>query len=107
MTSATETSGREMSGSRSPKARMSVVRVAGRDVCWTTCVASWAMSPTSVGDELAARKIVVPEVKARACRAWAAAAASGPSRTRTEPRSIPTCGSMRARTAASSGRPPP
>ena len=61
MTSATETSGSEMSGRRSPKARMSVVRVAGRDVCWTTCVASWAMSPTSVGDELAARKIVVPD----------------------------------------------
>ena len=55
----------------------------------------------------AARKIVEPEVNARACRSRAAAAASGPWRTRTWPRSTPTCGSIRARTAVSSGRPPP
>ena len=87
--------------------RMSVVRAAATVCCWATCVASWAMSATSVGDDSAARKIVEPDVNARACRSRAAAAASGPWRMRTWPRSTPTCGSIRARTAVSSGLPPP
>lgn len=108
--SVTETSGRLGSeGRKSATSRMIVAR-------WTstrlpasafcaTCADSCAISRVSYGDWPRPSTIVEPAVNARAPMLAAATAARGPVSTRTPPRSTPTCGSTRARTAAGIGVP--